>query len=209
MRGITVFLLVVLALCGLSYWYFANGYSLPSFSQTFHTVVIPTLTPAVSPPTVAKTLPPQVVHSPDGTKKLTLEITQHSNGSASYDVVASDISGSNPKHIFTTVLARTESISIPDNTWSPDNAFVFLKESTSTGEQVFVLKASGDSFTNGKEYLDVVPLFDARGFSYKFVDATGWADPTLLILVTSTKDGQKGPLFWFVVPSSGFMQLAR
>lgn len=152
-------------------------------------------------PAVSKTVKEQV-HSPDGKLNLIMEKTMKENGETDYSFFISDIPETNKRLVFNKTLAKGE-MSVPKNTWSPDNNYFFLKENDDLTTTFLVFKASGEKFSGEQQYLDVFSLFAQRKIQYDFKEVTGWDSETLLHVTTN------GPNFWFEVPSKSFIQLAR
>ncbi len=158
---------------------------------------------------IVASVKPQVqdVHSSDGSMNLKM-LTEVQDSQITVAFTVSQISGENPRVLFTRNIAKTKSMGIPYNTWSPDNKYVFLQEKN--GEQVtfLVFNVTGENFVNDK-YLDIGSFFSQKITDYQMTGVTGWASNTLLIVTTSDKTGQKGPSFWFDITSRAFIQLAR
>lgn len=148
-----------------------------------------------------------VVTSSDGIMKMTLHTTK-AQTTTTYTVTVSDQSGANLKQLFSTTLPQGSTLSIPANSWSTDNKYVFLLEKAADGPHVLVFKASGEQFANGQQFLDVVALFNAKITTHTFAEATGWASPTLLVINTADS-ANPGPSYWFEIPSLSFIQLAN
>lgn len=147
------------------------------------------------------------VHSADGTMKISLEKKANSKFLANYKLTASDISGAKEAVILSTTLSENKEIQIPRNSWSPDNKYLFLKENEGGKLSFFVFKATKELFPDGKEFIDVVPLFDGKKYELKLSEITGWDSNTLLHVFTQKLDGTKGPSFWFDVDNNSFYQL--
>ena len=75
--------------------------------------------------------------SPDGTITLTMEKQQQSGLPTKYFFYTIGLQ-SDQKTIFNKEVDDTENLSIPYNAWSPDNKYVFLKESTPTINNYYV-----------------------------------------------------------------------
>jgi hypothetical protein len=129
---------------------------------------------------------------------------------ATFTLAVSDNDGTNRKTIFTSTLPLSQTLTIPYNAWSPDDKLVFLEVgSVGQSPDYWVIRADGESFTDGKTYLDVGQYWIDREVPYKIRTATGWASETLLIVYTYTDTMEKGPHYWFDVPSRTFIQLYR
>lgn len=147
------------------------------------------------------------VFSPDGTMKLIIRAKTQENGLALYSFSVSGENGKDEKALFLKEIKKEGSMALPHNAWSPDNKYVFLKESNPSSFSMLVFKADGTTFANGKPYLDPVLLFKERQ-SGRITDITGWDAPTLMHVQTALDNGKKGPIFWFDVEASSFLQLA-
>jgi len=146
--------------------------------------------------------------SPDGAKKVIMKVTENSDNTKTYDFSTADENGVNEKYIFTKTLDSTANMTIPFNTWSPDNQYFFTQENTANGKNVFVFKGSGATFTDGETFLDVTDLFRKAATGNNFSQATGWASESLIVVNTIKPDSTKGPSYWFEVPSKVIVQLS-
>lgn len=161
-------------------------------------IIIPSVNPILKIETASQT-------TPDGTKKLTMKKTYNSDGTSTFIFAVMDGSGENEYNIYTIKVEASENFSIPFNTWSPDNKYVFIQKND-TGAWVF--KANGQPITTDQAYLDVGDLFMAKIKNVVLKEVTGWASPTLLIVNTVKEDTTKGPSYWFEVPSKAIMVLS-
>jgi hypothetical protein len=162
----------------------------------------PTVTPSIMPtPQVSTTS--QI--SPDGTKKVIMKVTHNADATQKYEFSTADGSGGNEQPLYTTTLSGSDSISIPFNTWSPDNKFLFLSKNTT---DALVFNASGTPFANGDAFLDIADTFQQRAITNTIAAITGWASPTLIIVNTTTPNNTKGSSYWFEVPSKAIIQLS-
>jgi len=146
--------------------------------------------------------------SPDGTKKAIMKVTQNPDNTSTYDFATADKNGANEKSIFTRTLDSSKSMTIPFNTWSPDNKYFFIKENAGDNKSVFAFKASGAGFSKEENYFDVTDLFKKRNTGNNFSEATGWASESLIIINTTKENGTKGPSYWFELPSKAIIPLA-
>jgi hypothetical protein len=173
----------------------------------FHSKQQPSSDLSTPPPVpVARAAEPMTIDSPDGKKSLT--ITQNKGGvSVTYVFLITDNSDGSQKEIFTKTEAVGTSLSIPSNTFSSDNKYVFLKETNGVQTSYFIIPTTPptDSLNNP---IDVSSPFVAKYQNYVITDATGWGGPTLLIINTDKVGGGIGPSFWFDVASNSFIQLS-
>jgi hypothetical protein len=157
--------------------------------------------PLPTPPSVpvVRAAEPTVVGSPDGKMSLIMRKEKGSDATVYRFTLKDEASGAQ-REIFTKTEAAGVTLSIPDNTFSSDNKYVFLKETGASGVTYLVL-ADAQTF-------DVSSLFTAKYQNYVITDATGWAGPSLLVINTNKVDGGTGPSFWFDVASHSFIQLS-
>ena len=160
-------------------------------------------------PTPAMTPNPQITSqlSPDGKKLLTMTVTTNEDLSKSYVFATSDADGNNQKIIYSTMNTQYP-ISIPFNTWSPDDRYVFITETTSQGSEAIVLKADGEQITDTESSINLTKDFTAKITNSLYDETTGWASETLLLVNTKTPDGKKGLSYWFEVPSKAIISLS-
>ncbi len=152
----------------------------------------------------------QTVHSGDGTAQLIMRKTSQRDGSILYSFFTANGSGKIQRTLFTRNSSASATMLIPANTWSPDNKYVFLRENNSNSFSIFVFKASGETFADKEQYLDLTALFDQRNLPYAVADVTGWDSETLLHVHTTAKEkNSRGPSYWFDVTDRAFLQLAN
>lgn len=147
------------------------------------------------------------VISADGTAKLAMQTMMQEDSVVSYSFFVTESESKNQRLLF--AKETSDRMSIPKNSWAPDNKYVFLLQDIKGSADALVFKSSGVAFQNNEQYLDIAPLFTKRNTGYTIRSITGWASPTLLILYTDTDQKTEGPPFWFDVTTQGFTQLAR
>jgi hypothetical protein len=162
------------------------------------------LTPTIIPQVLTETA---AVISPDGTWKMTMN-KELKGATVSYSFLTSSNTDNHEQLIFNKTVSPSQNLTIPYNTWSPDDKYVFIKESTSMGDTYYVFNAGGDLFPDNSPYINVTDLFNLDLTDYVLTEITGWADQNLLIINTKTKQGDQGPSFWFEIPSRSFIQLS-
>jgi hypothetical protein len=201
-----VYLLILSAMIGVVFAFNTNKKSNVQIS-----FAVPASEEAQLIPTPTQVFVPNIERftqvSPDGTKTLTLTITNNKDLSKSFVVTNVDTSSNKEDQVFTGTLARTENITIPFNTWSPDNRYIFLEQRGATHSGELVMNASGKPLPNGEPFQNVTDLYNARNTGNIYQETTGWASETLLIINT-LKDGEKGPSYWFETPSKAIIQLS-
>jgi hypothetical protein len=161
--------------------------------------------PIPHPVPVAQAAQPMAVGSPDG--KLTLTVTKYTEngGNTAYTFLVTDEAKGVQKQIFTKTETAGTTLSIPDNTFSSDNKYVFLKESVGTEAKYFVLSTA---VSQDAPIANVSDLFTAKYQDYVISETTGWAGPTLLVVNTNKTDGSLGPSFWLDVGRNSFIRLS-
>lgn len=146
--------------------------------------------------------------SPDGTKEVIMKIDRNKDDTQTYSFYTSDGSSDNEQFVFDKTLDATASMTVPFNTWSSNNQYFFIQENTTSGKNIFAFQASGEAFSDTEEYFDVTDLFRKKETGNNFVEATGWASESLIIINTTKADGSKGPSYWFEIPSRAIIQLS-
>ena len=144
--------------------------------------------------------------SPDGTRTLTME-KQQIEDSVKYSFFTSVKSEKAKQLVFRKEEASFQSLSIPYNTWSPDNIYAFIKEASPVVNNYYVFFTSENSFPDGSPYLNIQSFFTKKVSGYSILEVTGWAAPNLLIINAKENEGEKKVSFWFDVPSQSFIQL--
>ncbi len=169
--------------------------------------------PETTPPVIKPTPMPNSssdidVHASDGKVKVILESNKKADGNTAYTIWTSTTTNTDKKLIFTITEPNNTTIVLPQNSWSPDDKYFFVLENQNNTITALVFKGSGETFTNGEHHLDLTPLFSQRNNKLEVTNITGWASGTLLYVLTKADTAQKGPTFWFDIPSKSFLQLA-
>lgn len=146
------------------------------------------------------------VLSVDGNQKLIMKKASLPDGSSDYVFYVADNSGQ--RLLFTKPVGPAGSLTLPPNSWSPDNKYLFLVETLDGSTLYLVFKASGEKFADGQAYLEVSSLFAKNKTGYQIKDVTGWDSSNLMHVLTVTEQKANGPKYWFDVDSRVFLQLA-
>ena len=145
--------------------------------------------PSYAPPVaIAESPKSTTIEAPDGKDKLIMK-EEKNKENITYTFTTS-------RQVFTKTVPIGTEISIPFNTFSPDNKYFFLKE----GDNYFVPLED--------QILDISGLFAAKYPDYKITDVTGWGGMNLIVVNTDKASGGIGPSFWFEVPSQTFIPLS-
>lgn len=139
------------------------------------------------------------VGSPDG--KMSLTMKEDGADSVLYTFLLKDEGTGTSKQIFTKTASVGAVLTVPLNTFSPDNKYVFLKESYGGKNSYFVP-------LNGEE-IKFSELFANKYEDYVISDVTGWGGVNLIVINTDKTEGGVGPSFWFDVTSKSFIRLAN
>lgn len=167
--------------------------------------IIPTTTSPVLVTITPYPLQTTTMDSPDGTKTLTMKQEQIDR-TITYSFDVSDPGGVG-NLIFSKEVPDTQVFSIPFNTWSPDNKYFFLKESSPTVSNFYVFSSSGASLPNTIQYANIQELFIQKLPDYRITDVTGWADPILIVVNAIEDKSGRNFSFWFDVTNQSFIQL--
>jgi|CXWL01.1.fsa_nt_gi hypothetical protein len=146
------------------------------------------------------------VKSGDGSMKL-IASAKLAEGTENYTFKVSDSADATEEVVYTNAVGLGEAITVPANSWSPDNKLFFILEKSGGRNSYRVFRADGEAFKSGEKYLDINDYWSLSKRRYQIKEVTGWASPDLLIVLTVKEDGTAGPSFWFVVSSHSFMQL--
>jgi hypothetical protein len=154
-----------------------------------------TVKPSALPSTVT-------VESPDG--KMVLTIISTKNGGNTVWTVSAD-----GREILNETLPAEADITIPFNTFSPDNKYIFLQKTVGGSISYPVLSTGGADISKDGQQAEIAGLFAAKFPEYKITSATGWGGINLVVFNTQKTDGSPGPSFWFEVPSHAFIRLSN
>jgi hypothetical protein len=141
--------------------------------------------------------------SPDGTHKVVLKTIQNQDLSKTYEVSVDDGSV-----FYTKTLGANETITLPFNSWEPQNRYFFIQENLGGGPKILVFTADGSAFGDGEPYLDLTDAYSKLGSSYSYDAATGWAGYNIIVINTKAEDGSQGTSYWYELPYGSLIPLA-
>lgn len=146
--------------------------------------------------------------APNG--KMTLIVKEEKVKDGVLDMFSTqDEKAASATQIFSETLPEGTSISVPYNTFSPDNKYIFLKKIAPTGVSYFVLKTDGTAFAKDEKSIDFLSLFKAKyPDDHSVTDVTGWGGLNLIVVNTDKPDGTISHSFWYDVDSNSFIQLS-
>lgn len=112
----------------------------------------------------------------------------------------------NTKHLlYSLPIEKNKTPALPFNSWAPDHKYVFIKVLTESNLEYLVFPVTDKQV---EEPVLVVELFNQKYPDLTVVDVTGWAAPNLLIVNTTTSNGEIGPSFWFNPATKSITQLS-
>lgn len=147
--------------------------------------------------------------APNG--KMTLIVREEKTKNGMVDVFSiQDQKTMQNVQIYSETLAEGAEISVPYNTFSPDNKYIFLKKTGPSSVSYFVLKTDGSSFAKGEKTIDFLSLFNQKyPDTHTVTDVTGWGGVNLIVVNTDKSDGGISHSFWYDVSSNSFIQLSN
>lgn len=206
----TLFLFIVAAGVGIALAMYSGHRTVSQNRITLPAVEKPNSKSFLIPSSVASK--PRTVSqiSPDGTKLLSMTTTTNADFSNTYNVMASNADGSNKQMIYSgrDSVVSHGSLSIPFNTWSPDDKYVFITLASGSATQALAMRADGQPLGDASPYTNVATVFAANGPDSTYQETTGWASDNLLIINTKTPSGSKGPSYWLELPDNSLIQLS-
>jgi len=147
------------------------------------------------------------VGSPDGKWALKMKGEKGKENVVYVFSILSSSDGSQ-KEIFRKTVPTTSIMSIPVNTFSPDDKYIFLKEMGVGGTGYLVFSVSGAPLVKDTLTVEISGLFADKYPDYKITDVTGWGGVNLIVINTDKSDGSLGSSFWFDVASRSFIKLS-
>ncbi|MBU1085246.1 MAG: hypothetical protein ABIJ43_05700 [Candidatus Beckwithbacteria bacterium] len=113
------------------------------------------------------------------------------------------------KKIWWQTLPKDTTMSIPFNTVSPDNKYLFLKKVGPDKTRYLVLTVSGEPMISETQTVEFAELFESKYPDYKITEVTGWGGINLIVFNTDKVEGGIGPSFWFDVLTGAFIRLSN
>lgn len=139
----------------------------------------------------------------DGSSKLVMKVVSN-DSFTNYSFTIVDKSGKNSTLLFSKSASEGETMSIPQNSWSPGNKYLFLADRVGGTINYLLFKTNGDSFSEGQKFVNVTSFFKSKTNGVTLKEVTGWDDPILMHVTTVNNHP-----FWFDVESQSFIQLVR
>lgn len=153
--------------------------------------------------------PEQIIFANSSDGKINLEMKQEKGASAITWTLTARQGEEAAKTIWWQSLPNETTISIPFNTVSPDNKYMFLKLAGPDKIRYFVLTTSGKPLVSGAQTVEFSELFEAKYPEYIISEVTGWGGTNLIVFNTDKVSGGIGPSFWFDLSGKSFIQLSN
>lgn len=160
--------------------------------------------PEVTP---TPTLLEKEIRSGDGSMVLKMVGEKFPDGRVNYSFWVLDRKENSEKKVYSQTTLPGESMDLPHNAWSPNNKQFFIEQYGWPTKKYYVFKADGTEYKEGEHHLDVMSYWLASKNGYEIETITGWGGLDLLVLKTRNEEGDRGPSFWFVTSSRGFLRL--
>lgn len=147
------------------------------------------------------------VLSPDGKYLLTMETLKNDESikqSFSVKAVEDDTS----VKIFDRKSSLNDPVTIPYNSFSPNNKYIMLLINDTEKLTHIVLRTDGKDITEGQKYAEIEKNFYGKYSDFDITDVTGWGGYSLVVVNTNNKDGKVGPSFWFDLSNLSFIHLS-
>lgn len=171
-------------------------------SEPTISVLDPTTKPTSVPTPITGS---EIMESPDGTVTLKVERLEQSE-STQYTISTSPTSDQSKYTVYST--NEFDNLTIPYNTWSPDNKYFFLKEIAQLQSNYYVFSAIRGENLGGYLYLSIQELFAEKVTGYTITDVTGWASPNLIIVNAQSDESGNKVSYWFNVTNQSFIRLS-
>lgn len=146
--------------------------------------------------------------SPDGKYTLTMQSLKTPDGDISQAFSVSTDADLAPQNLYSKVSNPDSIISIPFNTFSPDNKFIFLKFADSGKTKHVVLRTDGAEIAKGSQTVEIESKFYEEYPDFVITDITGWGGVNLIVVNTNYNEGKIGPSWWFDLSNKSFIKLS-
>ncbi len=146
--------------------------------------------------------------SPDGKATLTVKNIRETSGLVSQTFYVSSDADKTLVKIFEKKSNPENLVTVPDNTFSPNNKHLFLKYEEGGTTRYIVMRTDGKDIKEGSHTVEIGSLFSEKHPDYVITDVTGWGSYSLIVVNTNTKDDKTGPSWWFDLSNFSFIRLS-
>ncbi len=168
---------------------------------TLFTTTIPTPTPLLPQPIITSQI------SPDGTKQLIMTVTTNKDTSKMYKFTTANADGTNQQLIYSVIYSSQDTMSIPFDTWSPDDKYIFVTHTSQSGTEALVFQANGQPLDQTIPFLNLSTFFTTKNTGNSYSETTGWASETLLIINAKTHNNSIFS-YWIELPDKAIIPLS-
>jgi hypothetical protein len=152
--------------------------------------------------------PESILSSQSSDGKIALTLGQKKGTDTTTWSLTVSQSGALAKKIWSAALPHDTTFSIPFNAVSPDNKYLFLKQTEPDKTRYLVLSTSGAPISQDSQTIEFAGLFESKYPEYKITAVTGWGGLNLIVINTDKIKGGTGPSFWFDLSGHSFIQLS-
>jgi hypothetical protein len=145
--------------------------------------------------------------SPDTKATLRVKNKENTNGTIHQTFSFFTEKDTTPLIILEQDSSKDSLVTVPFNTFSPNNKYVFLKVE-STHPSHLVLRTDSENIAKDIKYADIEDRFYAQHPEFVITDVTGWGGYTLIVVNTNDREGKIGPSWWFDASSLSFIRLS-
>jgi hypothetical protein len=111
------------------------------------------------------------------------------------------------RRIFWQTMPVDSTLSIPFNSVSPDNKYLFLKQGGSDKTRYIVMTITGEPILFETQTIEFAEKFETDYPEFVITEVTGWGGIDLIVFNTDKAEGGVGPSFWYEIPTRSFIQL--
>lgn len=150
----------------------------------------------------------QEILSPDGKYTLTVENKDRANAVVAQTFSITTNEDKTPVTILNKNSNKDNLLTVPFNTFSPNNKYLFLEYKKDGSPVHIVLRTDGKDMTKDEKYVEIESRFYDKYPDFKITEVTGWGGYTLVVFNTDTAEGKAGPSWWFDATSLSFIRLS-
>ncbi len=143
----------------------------------------------------------------DGSLKIEGEGQKSREGRMKYSFKVVDVPRKTSLPLYSTVADPGSVMTIPRNSWSPDNKQVYLMATSQGGDDYLLFRADGSKYSDGEKHISLLEYWNKAERDEVILEVSGWAGDDLLMVYTQKKDGAPGQAYWFVTSSRKFSRV--
>lgn len=143
----------------------------------------------------------------DGSFRLEGESQRAREGRTSYSFRVVEVDKKVSLPIYSTVADPGSTMSIPRNSWSPDNKQIYLMAKSPGGDDYLVFRTDGSNYGDGEKYISLLEHWNKSERDENIIEVSGWAGDDLLMVYTQKRDGTTGSAYSFVTSTRRFSRV--